>query len=196
MIPADRWSDNGDGTAWLITELSGKTWQRLDRPCDACDGCGAVGPHGYEDECSACSGSGRHTFEVEVLRQDCPPDCIAKHPGATRRVSVVSVLRTFGWSHPLDPQMTFPCLIRMARGYWLTAQTEFFSDGFHVPLPPAAAPGMRAVLVRLAGVSLDLDFVANSTTARFEATHPVECGHSSGELFANQECEIDRSTHE
>jgi hypothetical protein len=92
MIPVDHWHENGDGTAWLVsedgwidnyakmrslTERGGDLLRlhHLDRPCDTCDGDMVVhGPNQSRHEaarharCPACI-DGRHTFWVEVAWQ-------------------------------------------------------------------------------------------------------------------------------
>jgi hypothetical protein len=74
------WSDNGDGTAWVLRrgcpdERAGSAahtnchlWGKLlDRPCGTCGGRVEVYRQPYEDGpemCPDCDGTGRHTFEV------------------------------------------------------------------------------------------------------------------------------------
>jgi hypothetical protein len=149
-------------------------WFALNRPCDMCQGtawsCIVETDEGdfMEDTCPDCI-DGRHTFTIEV-EQDrdawvCECSAIGRHhcvyngwrevfplSARTYRVSVIPgmVLKMRQWQHPLPTDMTYPCLIQMPKGYWLTAHTDSFSDGFQVPLPPAAAPGIWAVKLKVA----------------------------------------------
>jgi hypothetical protein len=150
MIPADHWHDNGDGTAWWVVKppLHGPgMWQRLDRPCDTCDGEG-VEFAGDEDDigdaCPACDGTGRHAFTVGVASYRFNGGNPGWFVQDTLRVSVVPgmVLPIWAASHADGVHGPHICI---QPGPRFTVHTW---DGWEpATLPPAAAPGMHAVLL-------------------------------------------------
>ena len=161
MIPADHWHDNGDGTAWLVTHggLGIDLFDSFDRPCDTCGGTGRrqVDQYGnvWGDKlaeamstiivgdipCPNCI-DGRHTFTIEVE----VPQVLPKHWPAHLRVSVVP-----GMVLPIvhDPGKTDEQVIEMGFSDRTKAVLWWHDRGWsRITLPPAAQPGMWAVLVK------------------------------------------------
>jgi hypothetical protein len=155
MIPADHFLDNGDGTAWIATHggLGIDLFDSFDRPCDTCDGLKVIElrPYGRGNErrCPDCDGTGRHTFTVEVEWVDGQ-----RTPPQRFRVSVVP-----GMVLPIVDQYDetydgMPSLECRDEGdiFWLYDQAYCDApmnsdvEPIEVTLPPAAAPGMWAVL--------------------------------------------------
>ncbi len=66
-IPASRFHDNKDGTAWLI--VSANEAQDAYRRCDECGGWGGSG----RVDCPPCHGTGRHCFDLDVECDECGP---------------------------------------------------------------------------------------------------------------------------
>ena len=166
MIPADQIAFDGD-TAWWVKNkptydgADGATLTSLDRPCDTCDGTGANQPdEDYDDinlawatdddtaelyDCTGgCDGTGRHTFTIEVSFG------VMTRGFRIHRVSVVP-----GMVLPIvadaDDLPDCPPLIEMDDG-----GVRFFDEGVvetndaePITLPPAAAPGMWAVKLRI-----------------------------------------------
>lgn len=153
-ITKDHISFNDDGTAWLVDiHRWGGSIYRLDRPCDYCQRNDLSPMSAIGFVCPAMCIDGRHTFTIEVEeplgRGDVFPD-----PGwfTTHRVSIIPgmVLPIVG-SADHDPGE-------------LCAIVEITDDGEHclwpegidnhfdvewITLPPAAAPGMWAVKLKV-----------------------------------------------
>jgi hypothetical protein len=160
MIPADHWRDNGDDTSWVVTSdprnlLTGWVDGPIDRPCDTCDGLKQVRDYCSSEECDDphctlvtlhcpdCDGTGRHTFTIEVDTGEWS-SVVQGMKTRTLRVSVI-------------PGMALPIYDRLAKGLCIVERADgsfslFRADGRNAPitLPPAAAPGMRAVKLAVA----------------------------------------------
>lgn len=153
VTPADQFHLNDDGTAWWV----GNEWamsnppkpspHHLDRPCDTCDGrkwCLGDDTPGLYDAvpCPDCDGTGRHTFSISVDRNAMPMrDGVHIGRDITLRVHVLDVL-------PITDEGRVT--VGPSSAWWDNSATEVdaaligASGG---PLPPAAAPGMWAVLL-------------------------------------------------
>jgi hypothetical protein len=161
MIPADHISFNDDGTeAWVVLNgavaaVNGTTpWHGYDRPCDH--------PY-YNEETGSCVWEnvprgcidGRHTFTIEVEfvcvddghadGYECPADCTGRS-FATYRVSVIPgmVLEIQPRNNVTGPQQIVPS----GTGKWWL-WSDYRMGETIADLPPAAAPGMWAVKLKV-----------------------------------------------
>jgi hypothetical protein len=142
VIPADHFIMNPDGTAWWVPDNSslgdvgGDMMKALDRPCDSPD----------------CI-DGRHTFTVEVAWQT----EVDAYESETHRVSVVPgmvlpIVGTVGafavlWENH-DPN---PCILWKPDNVYRVGPKLLVGNTLTpITLPPAAAPGMRAVKLAVA----------------------------------------------
>jgi hypothetical protein len=148
VIPASHISFNDDGTAWWVidtTTTPDYEWA-LDRPCDTCD---EVSPWLTNIvPCKDCDGAGRHTFDIVVA------DRLLPHlPFATYRVSVIP-----GTVLPIRQQQGLQCeyvgqWIARVGDRWLIQECDGVNLTTHpalITLPPAAAPGLWAVKLKVA----------------------------------------------
>lgn len=158
-----------DGEAWLVLEGHAVRGERrwdsrrymsdLDRPCSTCGGTRKVpgmnrSPGDLLFPCPACNGTGRHTFDLEV-EADYFLEPTHHHVLAdVHRVSVIE-----GMVPPIvadyDESGPFPLIVQDEdlRFYLVTAEDEAAgSDGAPITLPPAAAPGMFAVKLKVSPV--------------------------------------------
>lgn len=152
MIPADHITFNDDGTAWLVFNVIAPLydpWSPLDRPCDTCGGEGIL-IHSVENnwmKCPAQCINGRHTFDIEVAlptHDDPNCRCWACHDRSrTYRVSIVP-----GMVLPIKNTYEGRGAIYMMRNDTPFIATQAAVDD--VTLPPAAAPGMWAVQLKVA----------------------------------------------
>lgn len=149
VIPADRWRDNGDGTAWWIPVRcvderapQAAHWNNgdpcqygaraLDRPCD------------YPHDCVE-----RHTFKVDVAVQT----EVDAYESERIRVSVVPgmVLPLLEWTAIYDPDRVGAHVTRSRDGQrWTLFPPSETEAARFVTLPSAAEPGMWAVLLKVA----------------------------------------------
>lgn len=156
MIPADHIAFNDDGTTWLVFGdddnermfLPAEWADDLDRPCDTCGG-------NWQDylepldrdgnvvsPCPDCHGTGRHTFDIEVADERRPwPE---HHK--TYRVSIVPGMVLPIVDRRMQPTTpTGPVILLGFNGPSIWTESTGHQP---INLPPAAAPGMWAVLLK------------------------------------------------
>lgn len=165
MIAADRFHDNGDGTAWLLPRRcpddrapQGAHWWRgdpcvfgyraLDRPCDTCDEHDPGWDH--YGKCPDCI-DGRHTFDIAVECSMYPPDECPHRFRASVVPGMVLPLVAIDTHCIVGP----PYIIQTqpSRRWWGMDNGSFPCQQIDGPdditLPPAAEPGMWAVKLRI-----------------------------------------------
>lgn len=167
MIPADHISIEGD-TAWWITDPGewtdyGSILNELDRPCDTCGG-------NWQDylepldrdgnvvsPCPDCDGTGRHVFDISVDRNAMPMrDGVHIGRDITLRVHVVPgmVLPIHDWC-PDEKPADHICHAwkggQQSEEWWQHRSFDHTDwTERQITLPPAAAPGMWAVQLKVA----------------------------------------------
>ena len=154
MTPADRFLLDVD-TAWLVYEdqslFSVDANKLLDRPCDTCKGepppFVSYGPGMVQMQCADRCIDGRHTFDIEV---EVRTSQLGVEPKATYRVSIVPgmVLPIVGWTSPFPEAFITPDGDR--HRVYPTGVEPDTDDTLLITLPPASAPGMWAVKLKVA----------------------------------------------
>jgi hypothetical protein len=138
MIPANRWHDNRDGTAWWVMEQCGEETEGKGA-CALVPGC--LCPFGIERSWHPCDGTDdsdeRHTFAVKA----------AFH---TYRVSVIPdmvlpIYPVFG-AGEVSHDRTLPHVMMDDTGAWFLDGDQGIQS---ITLPPAARPGRWAVKLLL-----------------------------------------------
>ena len=142
MIPADHITIDGD-RAWLVVSSPVDAQVAVDRPCDICGGehLGLPGddPRSMSSLC-VCHGTGRHCFtiEVDVYGTGYGLRALTVHvvPGM-----VLPILDADQYEEGLPPAV------------WLANNLDtgiaWHDGGSYDTLPPAAAPGMFAVMLQV-----------------------------------------------
>jgi hypothetical protein len=155
VIAADHWHDNGDGTAWMVAAEPHAAALSAALVCEKCGGDG-VALEGGDDhdcrdcvdgcfvECCDCDGTGRHTFAVEVsfgpMTRGARIHRVHVAPG------VVLPIVNYG-EHSIVGRYVATNVESPA--FYFVQNEEFPVSSERITLPPAAKPGMWAVLLQL-----------------------------------------------
>jgi hypothetical protein len=155
VIPADHISFNDDGTAWWIPSwpFTVGVVRQLDRPCDTCDGAMSrrvvketMRPHGCID--------GRHTFDIEVEADYFIGPMHHHILAEVHRVSVIpGMVLPIHNECPDEKPIEHVCQAYQDERWilhldWKKLKIE--PSERQIALPPAAAPGMWAVKLKVA----------------------------------------------
>lgn len=161
MIPASRWHDNCNGTAWLVfsgdehndAAFRGDT---LDRPCDKCEG--FMDPDDDMAYCPDCI-DGRHTWEMTV--EGCGHVSASNHicRGARRDYWVSVVPGMVLPIHRYSAGVMGPFVLKLSapkmsgHNYCIVTPETQAGQAELIRLPYGAHHGMWAVLLQTEAVT-------------------------------------------